>query len=137
MILATLILLGLNMGGVTYPWNSAPVIASLVIGFAFIFVFVLVEHKFAKEPIVPLRLFRKRTVVFVCIMQFFFGLAFNSVIIELPLFLQAARGDSAMMSGVRLIVAQASISSVATFMGWAMGRFNTYKPMLVYYHDST
>ncbi|KAG2177758.1 hypothetical protein INT43_003005, partial [Umbelopsis isabellina] len=131
LILATLILLGLNMGGVTHPWNSAPVIASLVIGVVFIGVFILVEYKFAKEPIVPLRLFRKRTVVFVCIMQFFFGLAFNSVVIELPLFLQAARGDSAMMSGVRLIVSQAAISSIATLMGWVMGRFNTYKPILM------
>lgn len=43
--------------------------------------------------------------------------------------LQAARADSAMMSGVRLIVSQAAISTVATMMGFAMGRFNTYKPM--------
>jgi Na+/serine symporter len=76
------------MGGVQYPWDSAPVLACLIIGFASIGVFILVEHKYAKEPIVPLRLFRKRTVVFVCIMQFFFGFAFNAVVIELPLFLQ-------------------------------------------------
>jgi Na+/serine symporter len=91
LILATLILLGLNMGGITYPWNSAPVLVCLIVGFAAIGLFVLVEYKFAKEPIVPLRLFRKRTVAFVCIMQFFFGLAFNAVVIELPLFLQVRR----------------------------------------------
>ncbi|KAG2188165.1 hypothetical protein INT44_000916 [Umbelopsis vinacea] len=131
LIMATLILLGLNMGGIQYPWDSAPVLACLIVGFVFVGLFVLVEHKYAKEPIVPLRLFRKRTVVFVCIMQFFFGFAFNAVVIELPLFLQAARADSAMMSGVRLIVSQAAISTVATMMGFAMGRFNTYKPILM------
>lgn len=35
-----LLLLGLNWGGTSYPWNSAHVIATIVVGFVLVVVFV-------------------------------------------------------------------------------------------------
>jgi hypothetical protein len=45
--------LGLNWGGVTYPWTSAAVLAPLILGVAAFVVFFVWEAKFAKLPIIP------------------------------------------------------------------------------------
>ncbi|KAH8550608.1 major facilitator superfamily domain-containing protein, partial [Umbelopsis sp. PMI_123] len=128
---STLILVALNLGGVQYAWNSAPVVVCLILGIFFLGVLILVEWKYAKEPIMPVHLFKNRTVVCVCSMNLFFNCGIAPVIIELPLFLQAARGDSATMSGVRIIVGQAAICTVSGFTGYLMGRLNSYKYFLI------
>ncbi|GAB5592217.1 hypothetical protein Unana1_07117 [Umbelopsis nana] len=128
---ATLVLVALNMGGVQYPWKSAPVLVCLIVGVVFMAVLVVVELRFAKEPMIPMHLFKKRTVLSICVTNLFFGAAFIPLIIELPLYLQAARGDSATMSGVRVIVGQASICVVSALTGYAMGTLNSYKPFLI------
>jgi MFS family permease len=51
-------LLGLSWGGSLHPWNSASVIATIVIGGVALIVFVAWEAKFAKEPLMPIKLFR-------------------------------------------------------------------------------
>ncbi|CAO3663034.1 unnamed protein product [Umbelopsis ramanniana] len=128
---ATFNLVALNLGGVQYAWSSAPVLVCLILGICFLGVLVIVEWKFAKEPIMPIYLFKKRTVTCISITNLFFGAAIAILIIEMPLFLQAARGDSATMSGVRIIVCQASICIVASVTGYLMGRFNSYKYFLI------
>lgn len=57
----TLLLYGLTTGGTADPWKSASVLAPLIIGFAGLGVFVVVEWKVAKEPMVPIRIFSNRT----------------------------------------------------------------------------
>lgn len=43
----------LSEGGATLPWVSAPVISMLIIGSALCLVFLAVEWRFAKLPIMP------------------------------------------------------------------------------------
>jgi len=57
----TLMLYGLTTGGTTHPWKSATVLAPLIIGFAGLGVFIIVEWKVAKAPMVPVRIFSNRT----------------------------------------------------------------------------
>lgn len=57
-----LLLLGLNWGGVTYPWISAPVLVPLFLGAAVFVVFLFWEAKFAKLPIIPVHIFKNKTV---------------------------------------------------------------------------
>ncbi|KAL2754806.1 hypothetical protein ACRALDRAFT_1082471 [Sodiomyces alcalophilus JCM 7366] len=52
-------LLGLSWGGTVYPWASAGTIATIVIGFVILVVFVLWEiYAPIKEPLVPMHLFK-------------------------------------------------------------------------------
>ena len=51
-------LFGLEFGGVTYPWNSAPTICLIVFGIVTVGIFVAVEKWYAKYPVIPLRLFK-------------------------------------------------------------------------------
>lgn len=54
--------MGLNWGGASWPWDSAHVIATIVIGFFALVAFVLWESFMKlKEPLVPMRLFLHRS----------------------------------------------------------------------------
>ena len=53
--------MGLNWGGASWPWDSAHVIATIVVGFVALVAFVLWEcYVHLKEPLVPMRLFLHR-----------------------------------------------------------------------------
>ena len=53
--------MGLNWGGSSFPWDSARVITTIVIGFFALVVFVFWEcYMTLKEPLVPMRLFLHR-----------------------------------------------------------------------------
>lgn len=54
-------ILGLSWGGTEYPWNSAAVIASIVLGFTTLAAFGLWEaYASLKQPLLPMHLFRDR-----------------------------------------------------------------------------
>lgn len=56
-----LFLMGISWGGTLYPWKSAAVISTIVIGFAVIVAFVLWEmYGNLKEPMMPIHVFRHR-----------------------------------------------------------------------------
>lgn len=62
-------LLGLSWGGVVYPWKSAATIASIVVGFCVMVLFVLWEiYAPLKEPLIPMHLFKNGKWVISCIL---------------------------------------------------------------------
>lgn len=78
-----MILFGLDFGGVIFPWDSAKVIALLVVGGIMIFAFVYSEARMAKNPLIPMTLFKQRTNVAAFAVAFFHG--FVSVPASQPL----------------------------------------------------
>ena len=71
-------------------------------------VFVLVERK-AKEPVLPLHLFRLRAFSVTSIVGFIVGLAMFGAITYLPAFFQVVRGVSPTLSGVQLLPLMAGL----------------------------
>jgi EmrB/QacA subfamily drug resistance transporter len=98
----TSILLYLSWAGETYGWSDPAALALLGLGLLLALGFVLAELR-AKEPIIPMRLFRGRvfrwTVVFASIM----GMAMFGGIIYLPFYLQVVKGYSPTESGLALL----------------------------------
>ncbi|KAI9277507.1 major facilitator superfamily domain-containing protein [Umbelopsis sp. AD052] len=127
---ATLFLLAMNFGGQTFPWKSAAVIVPLVLTVVLIIALCVVESRFAKEPIMPPRLFKARSVVAIMCTNFFFGATFFAMVYYLPVYMQVVRGDSATQSGLRLIPMQLCICVLSTGVGWAISRFGQWKPFL-------
>ena len=68
--LVIMLLLGLNFGGVTMPWDSPTVICLIVFGSLLSVVFALSEAKLAQHPLMPLNLFAKKSNV-ACLMVTF------------------------------------------------------------------
>ncbi|KKZ62105.1 hypothetical protein EMCG_03399 [[Emmonsia] crescens] len=57
----TSFLLGLTTGGTLYPWRSARVLVPLILGMVGWGLFIYIELKYAREPMIPLRVFHDRT----------------------------------------------------------------------------
>ncbi|RCH90859.1 hypothetical protein CU097_011261 [Rhizopus azygosporus] len=127
---STLFLLALNFGGQTFPWKSAAVIVPLVLSVLLVGLLVFVEKKFAKEPLMPPRLFRNRSVVSVLLVNWFFGMTFFSAVYYLPVYFQVVRNDSAMWSGIRLIPMQLVLCFISTFVGLSISKTGVYRPLI-------
>ena len=68
-----LLMLGLTWGGGEYPWKSAHVIATIIIGFAVCVTFVAWQWKGTPYPLVPLHIFKSRIVNGACLTMFING----------------------------------------------------------------
>ncbi|KAI0007586.1 MFS general substrate transporter [Xylariaceae sp. FL0662B] len=60
---STLFLVGLTSGGVSHPWNSAEVLAPLIVGFLLYPVYICIEWRVAVRPMMPLRIFNDRSAI--------------------------------------------------------------------------
>ncbi|KAI4618532.1 hypothetical protein J4E80_005133 [Alternaria sp. BMP 0032] len=98
-----MILLGLDFGGVLFPWDSAKVIALLVVGGVMIFAFIYSEAKVAKYPLIPMTVFRRGTNVAAFLVVFFHGFVFIAGEYYMPLYFQAVLEASPLQSGLLLL----------------------------------
>ncbi|MDA4117776.1 MAG: MFS transporter [Thaumarchaeota archaeon] len=88
-----LLILGFLDGGTTYPWYSWQEYITFA-GAAVLFVVFIVVERRAPEPVIPLDLFRNRTILSSSAVAFLRGIAFFAVISYIPLFVQAGLGGS-------------------------------------------
>jgi EmrB/QacA subfamily drug resistance transporter len=110
----------------TGQWTDPGVAGLIALGLALTAVFVLVESR-AKEPIIPLGLFRNRTFTIAMIASFLASFGFFSAIVFLPLWFQVVQGSSATAAGYQLLpfLAGLIISSIAS--GQIVSRTGRYK----------
>ncbi|KAI8097268.1 major facilitator superfamily domain-containing protein [Halteromyces radiatus] len=130
LVAAILFLLALNFGGEIFPWKSAAVIVPLVLTFLLACLFPVIESRFAREPILPPRLFKNRSVVSILITNWWFGLNFFAIVYYLPVYFQVVKGDSAMWSGIRLIPMQMLICVGSTSVGFLITKTGAYRPFI-------
>ncbi|KAK4154478.1 vacuolar basic amino acid transporter 5 [Chaetomidium leptoderma] len=131
---ALMVLLGLDFGGVTYPWSSATTTSLLVFGVFVVAIFLVVEWKFAANPVMPLRLFSTPSTaaayaVFACNFYVFIGLAYY-----LPLYSQSVLAANALTSGVHLIPLIVACSLAAACTGAFIQRTGIYLPVMYVSH---
>lgn len=119
-------LFGLEFGGETHPWNSAIVICLLVFGVFTMFLFALSQIYVAKYPIMPPRIFSRRSNIASLGAVFIQSFVFISASYYLPLYFQAARGASPILSGVYLLPTSVSLSITSMFVGIAIRKTGKY-----------
>lgn len=93
------LLLGLSWGGNQYGWGDAPVLASLGVAAA-LFLTFLVQTRRAREPVLPLALFRNRVYAVSILATMVLGAALFGALQFLPLFLAGVQGVSATNTGL-------------------------------------
>lgn len=91
-------MLALSWGGVNYGWGSPQVIGMFAFAAVMFVLFLFLESR-AKEPIVPLSLFKLRIVSITNLASFLMGMGMFGSIIFVPLYLQGVLGYSATASG--------------------------------------
>lgn len=95
------LLLALVWAGTQYPWASIQIIGLFILSAVFLILFTFIE-KNAKEPILPLSLFRNNIFIVSVASIFIVGFGMFGTILFLPLFAQAVTGVSATNSGLIL-----------------------------------
>jgi EmrB/QacA subfamily drug resistance transporter len=125
-----MLLLGLEFGGVQYPWTSPTVICLIVFGIVTIGLFVVAEWKWAKYPVIPVRLFSHRTSVAAYAMSICHAFTFMSGSYWLPLYFQAVLAASSLMSGVYLLPFVLSLSFVSAMTGYIIKKTGKYRILI-------
>ncbi|MFJ3584386.1 DHA2 family efflux MFS transporter permease subunit [Streptomyces sp. NPDC090127] len=126
----SLLLLWVTFAGDKYDWMSwqtaAMVGGSVVLGA----LFVLVESR-ADEPIIPLRLFRNRTISLASLASLFVGVAMFAGTVFFSQYFQLARNESPTMSGVLTIPMIAGLFVSSTVSGQIITKTGRWKAWLV------
>jgi EmrB/QacA subfamily drug resistance transporter len=123
---ATSFILLTSLGGTTYAWSSAPIYILGICGVVLVGVFVWVERR-AKEPVLPLHLFKLRAFSVTSVVGFIIGFAMFGAITYLPAFFQVAKGISPTLSGVRLLPLMAGLLIVSIGSGQIISRTGRYR----------
>ncbi|MFI9720841.1 MDR family MFS transporter [Streptomyces sp. NPDC052396] len=127
---ATLLLIWVTLAGKNYDWLSwqtaVMVSGSVVLGA----IFVLVESK-AAEPIIPLRLFRNKTIALSSAASLFVGVAMFSGTVFFSQYFQLARGKTPTMSGVMTIPMITGLFLSSTVSGQIITKTGRWKGWLV------
>ncbi|KAF5872064.1 putative major facilitator superfamily transporter protein [Botrytis fragariae] len=127
-----MVLLGLEFGGVTKPWDSATVICLIIFGIVVAGLFVLNEWKFARYPVMPLRLFKHASNVAALGVCFCHGFVFISASYYLPLYFQAVLGATPLLSGVYLLPFALSLSLTSAITGVFIKKTGKYLPPIYF-----
>ncbi|UQA94170.1 MFS transporter [Streptomyces halobius] len=126
----SLLLVWVTLAGDKYAWWSwqtgAMVGGSVVLGM----IFVLVEAR-AKEPIIPLRLFRNKTITLASMSSMFVGIAMFTGTVFFSQYFQLARGESPTMSGVLTIPMIGGLFISSTVSGQIITKTGKWKAWLV------
>lgn len=125
-------LLGLEFGGVSFSWASATVICLLIFGAVIWGLFILNEWKVAKHPVMPLRLFKRRSNIAALVVCFSHGMTFISGSYFLPLYFQAVLGASPILSGVYLFPFVISLSLASAAVGIFIRKTGQYLPPIYF-----
>jgi MFS family permease len=82
LVATILLLLGLNLGGVTYPWSSPKVFCPILVGLIMTIVIVYSETKLARYPLMPIGIFHHPSNVATLVVVFVHG--FVSAVLPFP-----------------------------------------------------
>jgi len=123
-------LLATVWGGTQYPWASAEIVGLFAVSVVLVVVFVAWERR-AREPILPLDLFRNRTFAASQVALFFIGAAMFATILYVPLFVQGVLGESATSSGAILTPLMLALIGASVAAGQLVSRTGRYKAVLL------
>ncbi|MFC0601825.1 MDR family MFS transporter [Streptomyces palmae] len=126
----SLLLIWVTLAGDKYDWLSwqtaVMVGGSVLLGA----VFLWVESQ-ASEPIIPLRLFRNKTITLASAASLFIGIAMFSGTVFFSQYFQLARGESPTMSGVLTIPMIGGLFVSSTVSGQVITKTGRWKAWLV------
>lgn len=124
------LLLAFTWAGTEYAWSSPLIIGLLAMAAVGIGAFIFTETR-AKDPIIPLKLFRDRIFSISIISSSILGAAMFGAILYIPLFMQGVLGTSAAESGLVLMPMMLSMVTASIVGGQLISRTGRYKWAIV------
>ncbi|WP_370026685.1 MFS transporter [Planotetraspora sp. GP83] len=127
---ASLLLMWVSFAGNKYDWLSWQTAAMVGGAIVLALLFVLVESR-AAEPIVPLHLFRNRTMSLAVLASLLVGVAMFGATTFLSQYFQLARGETPTMAGVMTLPMILGLAVSSTVAGQIITRTGRWKVILV------
>lgn len=124
-------LLGLELGGGSYHWDSAEFICLIIFGVLVVAVFIFIELKLAKFPVVPVRLFKTPRNLAILGLNACHGFVFISASYYLPLYFQGVIGADALMSGVYILPFTFVLGATSAMAGFFIKKTGQYVPPII------
>jgi len=115
-----------SLGGTVLPWTSAAAIGLAVLSLSALTAFLFVENR-AKEPILPLGLFRNRVFTISGAVSFVVGLAMFGSVTYLPLYLQVVKGAAPSTAGLEITPMMGGVLCSSIISGQIISRIGRYK----------
>ncbi len=125
----SILLVWVSLAGSSFDWVSATTALLLGVGVLVIAAAVYVEARVAREPVIPLKLFKDRTIVLATLASAMIGLAMFGSTVYLSQYFQLSRGMSPTEAGLMSVamVGGLLVSSITTGrIITASGRWKRY-----------
>jgi EmrB/QacA subfamily drug resistance transporter len=114
----------------THPWGSARTLITLAIGLALLGVFLLIQARFAKQPLMPLSLFRSRSLSGANLVMLLAGIAFFAMWFFQSLWMQEVLGFGPLRTGLLFLPMTGSIIIASQLSSRLVSRFGP-RPVLM------
>ena len=113
--------------GREWGWTSGNSIACYAIGFFAAIGFIVQEMRMGEEAILPLKMFRNKTVGVSSVASLIIGIAMFGGLASLPLYLQIVKGASPTEAGLLLLPLTLGIMVGSIFSGQVISRTGRYR----------
>ncbi|KAL8798365.1 MAG: hypothetical protein Q9182_006729 [Xanthomendoza sp. 2 TL-2023] len=113
----TSFLIPITWGGVSYPWTSWHTLVPLCLGVAGLISFVAYEEVVATEPLIRMVIFKNRTAAVSYIETVIHGMILWSLLYYMPLYYEAVKGFSPVISGVALFPETFTVAPASIVVG--------------------
>jgi EmrB/QacA subfamily drug resistance transporter len=123
-------LLGLTLGGTSYPWDSPQILGSFAVGCVSLAAFLWTQTH-AVHPILPLHLLRIHSFRIAALASFVTSTAFLGIVMFMPLYMQVVQGINATQSGFALLPLMAGLIVSSIVCGRLVTRTGRYKPFMI------
>ncbi|KAB5572324.1 MFS multidrug transporter-like protein [Coniochaeta sp. 2T2.1] len=125
-----LLLIGLDFGGVLFPWSSPKVICLIVVGVLVFGFFLFGEQRLATYPLMPLTIFKSSTNNAVFLVTFSHAMVLIGIEYYMPLYFQSAKQASPLTSGLLLLPLIGMMAILEIAMGLLIARTGRYREVI-------
>jgi len=113
--------------GREWGWGSGRSVACFVVGGLGVVAFLLIERAMGDEALVPLSLFKERTVAVASTASVIIGVAMFGGLVSIPLYLQIVKGATPTEAGLMLLPLTLGIMSASILSGQLISRTGRYR----------
>jgi EmrB/QacA subfamily drug resistance transporter len=113
--------------GRTWGWDSGRAFLCYIIGAIGLVAFVLAERAYGDEALLPIRLFRNRTIAVGATSSTILGMAMFGGLMTVPLYLQIVKGSSPTVAGLQMIPFVVGIMAGSITAGQLIARTGRYR----------
>jgi len=128
----TMLLLALQWGGTTFPWNSSQIIGLFCGAGATFIVFLLWDYHKGDAAMIPFSIVRRRTIWMSCIVYGLFMGNIYTASYWVPVYFQGVKGASPTMSGVYILPMIIAHIFAALASGPIVNKLGYYIPVALF-----